>query len=98
VHKITTDERSFLDRDLLTSANFIAGTLLIFCGGLIMTGILALLPTVPQNLKARTDRLHHGLPAQRRIARRGGDRLHGGVRTTSYPSNSVARVRETAQR
>src|SRR5271157_3696761 len=37
VHTVTTDERSFLNRDLLKSANFVAGTLLMFCGGLIMT-------------------------------------------------------------
>ena len=50
VHMVTTDERSFLNRDLLKSANFVAGTLLMFCGGLIMTGTLALLPTMLQNL------------------------------------------------
>jgi hypothetical protein len=38
VHTVTTDERSFLNRDLLKSANFMAGTVLMFCGGLIMTG------------------------------------------------------------
>jgi len=32
------------------SANFVAGTVLMFCGGLIMTGTLALLPTMLQNL------------------------------------------------
>src|SRR5260370_31882276 len=37
VHTITTDERSFLNRDLLKSANFVAGTLLMFFGGLIIT-------------------------------------------------------------
>jgi len=50
VHTITTEERSFLNRDLLKSANFVAGTLLMFCGGLIMTGTLALVPTMLQNL------------------------------------------------
>jgi hypothetical protein len=35
---------------LLKSANFVAGTLLVFCAGLIMTGTLALLPTMLQNL------------------------------------------------
>jgi hypothetical protein len=34
----------------LKSANFIAGTLLMFCGGLIQTGTLALVPTMLQNL------------------------------------------------
>ena len=50
VHTVTTDERSFLNRDLLKSANFVAGTMLVFCAGLIMTGTLALLPTMLQNL------------------------------------------------
>ena len=50
VHTVTTGERSFLNRDLLKSPNFVAGTLLMFCGGLIMTGTLALLPTMLQNL------------------------------------------------
>jgi DHA2 family multidrug resistance protein len=47
---VTTDERSFLNRDLLKSANFLAGTVLVFCSGLIMTGTNALLPTMLQNL------------------------------------------------
>ncbi|HEV2099083.1 MAG TPA: DHA2 family efflux MFS transporter permease subunit [Stellaceae bacterium] len=50
VHTLTTEERSFLNRDLLKSTNFIAGTLLMFCGGLIQTGVLALLPSMLQNL------------------------------------------------
>src|SRR5690349_23454794 len=50
VHTVTTDERSFLNRDLLKSTNFVTGTVLMFCGGLIMTGTLALLPTMLQNL------------------------------------------------
>jgi MFS transporter, DHA2 family, multidrug resistance protein len=50
VHTATTGERSFLNRDLLKSANFMAGTVLMFAGGLIMTGTLALLPTMLQNL------------------------------------------------
>ena len=50
VHTATTDERSFLNRDLLTSVNFAVGTVLMFCVGLIMTGTLALLPTMLQNL------------------------------------------------
>jgi DHA2 family multidrug resistance protein len=50
VHTATTDERSFLNRELLTSTNFMAGTLLMFCAGLIMTGTLALLPTMLQHL------------------------------------------------
>jgi DHA2 family multidrug resistance protein len=50
VHTATTGERSFLNRDLLTSMNFAVGTVLMFCVGLIMTGTLALLPTMLQSL------------------------------------------------
>jgi MFS transporter, DHA2 family, multidrug resistance protein len=50
VHTATTGERSFLNRSLLTSSNFIAGTMLMFCVGAIMSGTLALLPTMLQNL------------------------------------------------
>ena len=50
VHTVTTGERSFLNRELLKSPNFVAGTLLMFCVGLIMTGTSALLPTMLQNL------------------------------------------------
>ena len=50
VHTATTDERSFLNRELLKSPNFVAGTVLMFSVGLIMTGTLALLPTMLQNL------------------------------------------------
>jgi hypothetical protein len=45
-HTVTTDGSSFLNRDLLKSANFVAGTLLMFSVGLIMTGTSALLPTM----------------------------------------------------
>src|SRR6516165_11375772 len=48
VHTVTTDERSFLNRELLTSPNFVAGTALMFVGGLIITGALALLSTMLQ--------------------------------------------------
>jgi DHA2 family multidrug resistance protein len=50
VHTATTGERSFLNRELLTSANFVAGTILMFTVGLIMTGVSALLPTMLQHL------------------------------------------------
>jgi DHA2 family multidrug resistance protein len=50
VHTATTGERSFLNRSLLTSSNFVAGTILMFCVGAIMSGTLALLPTMLQNL------------------------------------------------
>jgi DHA2 family multidrug resistance protein len=52
VHTVTTDGPSFLNRDLLKSSNFTAGTVLMFAGGLIMTGTLALLSTMLQNLMA----------------------------------------------
>jgi MFS transporter, DHA2 family, multidrug resistance protein len=50
VHTVTADGASFLNRELLKSANFTAGTILMFAGGLIMTGALALLSTMLQNL------------------------------------------------
>src|ERR1700749_3863023 len=50
VHTVTTDGGSFLHRDLFKSANFVASTTLMFTVGLIMTGTLALLPTMLQNL------------------------------------------------
>jgi MFS transporter, DHA2 family, multidrug resistance protein len=50
VHTATTGERSFLNRELLRSPNFVAGTLLMFAVGAIMTGTLALLPTMMQQL------------------------------------------------
>jgi len=52
VHTVTTEGPSFLNRELLKSANFTAGTVLMFAGGLIMTGTLALLSTMLQNLMA----------------------------------------------
>jgi DHA2 family multidrug resistance protein len=50
VHTVTAGERSFLNRDLLKSINFIAGTMLMFAIGLIMSGTLALMPSMLQNL------------------------------------------------
>jgi len=50
VHTATAKGRSFLDRELLTSINFVIGTVLMFAGGLIMTGTLALLSTMLENL------------------------------------------------
>jgi hypothetical protein len=50
VHTATAQGRSFLDRELLTSVNFAVGTVLMFAGGLIMTGTLALLSTMLENL------------------------------------------------
>src|SRR5215204_729703 len=50
VHTVTTGGPSFLNRELLKSANFVAGTLLMFTVGLIMTGCLALLPMMLQHL------------------------------------------------
>jgi DHA2 family multidrug resistance protein len=50
VHTATTGERSFLNRELLRSPNFVAGGVLMFSVGLIMTGTLALVPTMLQQL------------------------------------------------
>ena len=50
VHTVTTTGPSFLNRELLKSGNFIAGTLMMFSVGLIMTGCLALLPSMLQQL------------------------------------------------
>ena len=50
VHTATATDRSFINRDLLKNVNFIAGTLLMFSIGAIMTGTLALLPTMLQQL------------------------------------------------
>ncbi|MGD9614514.1 MAG: DHA2 family efflux MFS transporter permease subunit [Alphaproteobacteria bacterium] len=50
VHTVTTTGPSFLNRELLKSGNFVAGTLMMFAVGLIMTGCLALLPMMLQHL------------------------------------------------
>jgi DHA2 family multidrug resistance protein len=50
VHTATASDRSFLNRDLLTNPNFIVGTVLMFLIGGIMNGVLALLPTMLQDL------------------------------------------------
>jgi MFS transporter, DHA2 family, multidrug resistance protein len=50
VHTATTGERSFLNRDLLKSPNFAAGTILMFFVGGILSGTLALLPTMLESL------------------------------------------------
>jgi DHA2 family multidrug resistance protein len=50
VHTATAGERSFLNRDLLRSPNFVAATVLMFLVGLVMNGTLALLPTMLQDL------------------------------------------------
>ena len=48
VHTVTASDRSFINRDLLRNTNFLAGTMLMFSVGAIMTGTLALLPTMLQ--------------------------------------------------
>jgi MFS transporter, DHA2 family, multidrug resistance protein len=50
VHTATAGERSFLNRELLKSPNFVAGSLLMFGVGMILTGTLALLPSMMQVL------------------------------------------------
>ncbi len=50
VHTVTAAGPSFLNRDLLKSPNFLAGTALMFFLGGIMNATLALMPTMLQNL------------------------------------------------
>ncbi len=50
VHTATADDRSFLNRDLLKNPNFAVGTVLMFFVGSILSGTLALLPTMLQSL------------------------------------------------
>ncbi len=50
VHTATAGERSFLNRDLLKNPNFAVGTILMFFVGGILSGTLALVPTMLQSL------------------------------------------------
>ena len=50
VHTATAGERSFMNRDLLKNVNFAAGTVLMFLVGGILSGTLALVPTMLQSL------------------------------------------------
>src|SRR5256886_8787230 len=50
VHTMTAGERSFLNRELLKSPNFIAGSVLMFGVGMILSGTLALMPSMMQVL------------------------------------------------
>jgi len=50
VHTMTTGERSFLNRELLKSPNFVAGSVLMFGVGMILSGTLALVPSMMQVL------------------------------------------------
>jgi DHA2 family multidrug resistance protein len=50
VHTATASDRSFINLDLLRSPNFMAGTMLMFFVGGILSGTLALLPTMLQSL------------------------------------------------
>src|SRR5207248_448991 len=50
VHTVTAGERSFLNRELLKRPNFVAGSLLMFGVGMILSGTLALMPTMMQVL------------------------------------------------
>jgi DHA2 family multidrug resistance protein len=50
VHTATAEDRSFINLDLLKSPNFMAGTVLMFFVGGILSGTLALLPTMLQSL------------------------------------------------
>jgi DHA2 family multidrug resistance protein len=50
VHTMTAGDRSFLNRELLKSPNFVAGSLLMFGVGMILSGTLALMPSMMQVL------------------------------------------------
>jgi len=50
VHTVTAGERSFVSRELLGSPNFVAGSLLMFGVGMILSGTLALMPSMMQDL------------------------------------------------
>jgi DHA2 family multidrug resistance protein len=50
VHTVTAGQRSFLNRELLKSPNFVAGSVLMFGVGMILSGTLALLPSMMQVL------------------------------------------------
>ncbi len=50
VHTATAGERSFFNRELLKSPNFMAGSVLMFGVGAILSGSLALLPSMMQDL------------------------------------------------
>ena len=50
MHTATARDRSFINLDLLKSPNFMAGTVLMFFVGGILSGTLALLPTMLQSL------------------------------------------------
>jgi len=50
VHTVTTDGRSFLSLELLKNVNFVAGSLLMFTAGVILSGSLALVPSMMQDL------------------------------------------------
>ncbi len=50
VHTVTAGERSFVNRELLKSPNFVAGSVLMFGVGMILSGTLALMPSMMQVL------------------------------------------------
>jgi DHA2 family multidrug resistance protein len=50
VHTLTTGARSFLNRELLKNRNFIAGSLLMFGVGVLLSGTVALMPSMMQVL------------------------------------------------
>jgi DHA2 family multidrug resistance protein len=50
VHTATATRRSFISLELLKSPNFIAGSLLMFAVGWILSGTLALMPSMMQDL------------------------------------------------
>jgi DHA2 family multidrug resistance protein len=50
VHTLTAGTRSFLNRELLKNPNFVAGSLLMFGVGVLLSGTVALMPSMMQVL------------------------------------------------
>jgi DHA2 family multidrug resistance protein len=50
VHTMTAADRSFLNRELMKSPNFVVGSLLMFGVGILLSGTVALLPSMMQLL------------------------------------------------
>ena len=50
VHTVTAGERSFISKELLASPNFVGGSALMFGVGMILSGTLALMPSMMQDL------------------------------------------------
>ena len=87
MHTVTATDRSFLSRELLKSPNFVTGTMLMFLIGGILSGTLALIPTMLQHLMHYPVMTTGLIPAARAAATAGcADARSGSVRPTSPTS------------